>query len=91
MPDFPSSVPNRAALEMLQGSHYNDPPFATRKLASPSSYKKGGKVKKSGLALVHKGERVLSRAGQVLSSKKIQRRKKPRKRKRVRRTASPLG
>jgi len=28
--------------------------------ASPSSYKKGGKVKKTGVARVHKGETVLT-------------------------------
>lgn len=28
--------------------------------ASPGSYKKGGKVKRSGMAKVHKGERVLT-------------------------------
>lgn len=36
--------------------------MAAHILAEPSSFKKGGKVKKSGLALVHKGERIL-RAG----------------------------
>jgi hypothetical protein len=29
-------------------------------IADPSAYKKGGKVKKTGVALVHKGERVLT-------------------------------
>jgi hypothetical protein len=32
------------------------------KPAQPSSYKKGGKVKKTGTALVHKGEVVLTKA-----------------------------
>jgi len=29
--------------------------------ATPSSFKKGGKVKKSGMAMVHRGERVLTK------------------------------
>jgi hypothetical protein len=41
-----------------------------RSLASPSEYSKGGKVKKSGWAKVHKGERVLSRrAAHILGGK----------------------
>lgn len=32
--------------------------------ASPSSFKKGGKVKKTGMAKVHKGERVLTKKQQ---------------------------
>jgi len=32
--------------------------------ADPPSYKKGGKVKKTGLALVHKGEKVLTKKQQ---------------------------
>lgn len=32
------------------------------KPASPKTYKKGGKVKKTGIALVHKGEEVLTKA-----------------------------
>lgn len=31
-------------------------------LADPSSFKRGGKVRKTGRALVHKGERVLTKA-----------------------------
>ena len=38
--------------------------------ASPSSYKKGGKVKKTGKALVHKGEVVLT-ASKVKMLKKL--------------------
>lgn len=30
--------------------------------ASPESYKRGGKVRKTGMAKVHKGERVLTKA-----------------------------
>lgn len=33
-------------------------------MASPPSFKKGGTVKKSGLAMVHKGEKVLTKAQQ---------------------------
>jgi len=46
-----------------------------RRLARPSEYSKGGKVKRTGWAKVHKGERIL-RAAQVLGRK---RRKKKRK------------
>lgn len=40
--------------------------------AQPSSYKKGGKVKKTGMAKVHKGERVLTKA----QTKKLEKSKK---------------
>lgn len=46
------------------------------RLARPSSYRLGGRVRKSGLALLHKGERVLSRGARVLGSK---RRRKPKR------------
>ncbi len=36
--------------------------LAREKGASPPSFAKGGKVKKTGLAKVHKGERVLTKA-----------------------------
>ena len=32
-----------------------------RLMATPEEFKKGGKVKKTGMALVHKGERVLTK------------------------------
>lgn len=81
MPDFPSRGTNRAALQMLQGSRYNEPGDAARaahRLAEPSSFKRGGKVKKSGLALVHKGERIL-RAGQVLGKRRKRKARKARR------------
>lgn len=34
---------------------------STTKMASPKSFKRGGLVKKSGMAMLHKGERVLNR------------------------------
>jgi hypothetical protein len=49
------------------------------RLAKPASYKKGGKVKKSGWALVHKGEKIIS-AARVLG----------RRRKKARRKRNPL-
>ena len=40
-------------------------------VANPSSYSKGGKVRKAGLALVHKGEKVLTgKESKKLGSKK---------------------
>lgn len=39
-------------------------------LAKPSSYKKGGKVQKTGMALVHKGEKVLTKAQAKKAAKK---------------------
>jgi hypothetical protein len=47
--------------------------------ARPGSYKRGGKVKKSGLALLHKGERVLTRrAAKVLAKRSRKKRKQTR-------------
>lgn len=36
------------------------PPQSGMPMASPPAFKKGGKVKKTGMALVHKGEKVLT-------------------------------
>jgi len=47
-----------------------------KRLANPGSYKKGGKVKKTGMALVHKGEVVLT-AKQAAKAKKPMVAKKP--------------
>lgn len=55
-------LPKRPAITRL-------PPEAPA--AYPTSYKKGGKVKKTGLALVHKGERVLTKKQASKSGKKI--------------------
>lgn len=43
---------------------------ATQAVASPASYAKGGKVKRTGIAKVHKGEVVLT-ASKVKALKKI--------------------
>ena len=43
---------------------------AASSLASPASFAKGGAVKKTGLAKVHKGERVLT-AKQVAAMKRM--------------------
>lgn len=40
------------------GAPRPSPRFGDMRLASPSSFKKGGKVKKTGWAKVHKGERI---------------------------------
>jgi len=80
MPDFPSDVPNRAAVQSLSGLRYTEPPDtakAAHRLARPSAYKKGGKVKRSGWAKVHKGERIL-RAKQVLGGKRRKPKRKTR-------------
>jgi hypothetical protein len=37
------------------------PPVQNQPAAQPNSYKKGGKVRKTGVAKVHKGERVLTK------------------------------
>lgn len=53
-------------------------PTNPAKMASPSGFKKGGKVKKSGMAKVHKGELVLTAReakGRTKSSKKTPRKK----------------
>ncbi len=49
------------------------------KMASPKSFKKGGKVKKSGYARVHKDEVVLT-AGQAKGRRKSGKKKAARKR-----------
>lgn len=38
---------------------------AKARLASPKKFAKGGMVKRTGMALVHKGERVLTKAQQL--------------------------
>jgi hypothetical protein len=43
--------------------------------AVPSSYKKGGRVKKTGLAKVHKGEKILTVAQQKVAGIKKGKRK----------------
>lgn len=48
----------RRADEAMRGKRDNKKPAP---MASPSSFKSGGLVKKSGFAKVHKGERVLTR------------------------------
>lgn len=53
---------------------------APRRLARPESFKKGGTVKKTGWALVHKGERVLTMRAAAVLATKIRRRKRKRKR-----------
>lgn len=49
---------------------------ADPQLAEPSSYKRGGKVKKSGMAMVHKGECVLTKK----QAENLERKKSARKR-----------
>ncbi len=50
-------------------------------LAVPSDYSKGGVVKKTGWAKVHKGERIRARsAAQILGGKGKKTNKRPRKR-----------
>jgi hypothetical protein len=46
-------------------------------LAVPSDYSKGGVVKKSGWAKVHKGERILPLAAQILGGKGKKTNKRP--------------
>lgn len=59
-------------------------PAATNptKMASPSGFKKGGKVKKTGLARVHKGELVLT-AREAKSCNKKSSKNKSESRKRI--------
>jgi hypothetical protein len=45
-------------------SFQEERPQKKKKTASPNSYKRGGKVRKTGMAKVHKGERVLTKAQQ---------------------------
>jgi hypothetical protein len=52
------------AQQMTQGSVPPEPAMKQMPMAQPSSFKKGGKVKKTGMALVHKGEKVLTKKQQ---------------------------
>jgi hypothetical protein len=52
------------------GRALNEQAVSAAGMASPASYAKGGKVRKTGLAKVHKGERVLTK-GQAGLLKKI--------------------
>lgn len=40
------------------------PPIPPEMMAEPRAFKKGGEVKKTGMALVHKGEKVLTKSQQ---------------------------
>jgi hypothetical protein len=48
-------------------------------LSRPSSYKKGGVVKKTGLAKVHKGEVILTKSKAKTLKLKLRKKKKPAK------------
>jgi hypothetical protein len=63
-----------------QVPHQGFSPAQKALLAQPTSFKKGGKVKKSGWAKVHKGEKVITAAGRVMGGrkKKARRKKHPR-------------
>ena len=50
-----------AIMEKIKKGSITAPYEGYEKKADPSSYKKGGVVKKSGMAKVHKGERVLTK------------------------------
>jgi hypothetical protein len=49
---------------------------AGKRMMGMDTYKKGGKVKKTGLALVHKGERVLTKKQQAKLKKRLKKSKK---------------
>ena len=85
MADRVAEPKNLDILRMLSTSHRTEPSETTKEairyaLAQPSSYKKGGRVRKSGWALVHKGERVIRRGARALGAG---RRKKAKSKKRV--------
>jgi hypothetical protein len=42
-------------------SRTSDPGLTERQMAKPDSYRRGGKVRKGGMARLHKGERVLTK------------------------------
>jgi len=48
-----------------------------QRMAHPSSYKRGGTVKRGGWAKVHKGEKVLTRRASAVLGKTRRRRRKP--------------
>lgn len=60
-----------AAQEGMQRAITQRDPEAERQMAEPSSYRRGGKVRKSGRAMVHKGERILTRAQQMKLKKRL--------------------
>ena len=53
-----------AAMPAAPRGPMGPPAGAGMGMASPPAFKKGGKVKKTGMALVHKGEKVLTKAQQ---------------------------
>lgn len=48
-----------------------DPGLSERQMAKPESYRRGGKVRKGGLARVHKGEVVLTKGRAKKLRKKL--------------------
>jgi hypothetical protein len=55
--------PGRYTMGKTEANFANARPYASgyATKSKPGSYKKGGKVKKTGIAKVHKGERVLTK------------------------------
>ena len=67
----------KAAGQSLQESGRDESDSAASDRITPVSYKRGGKTRKTGMALLHKGERVIPR-GKVKKVEKMMRKKKMR-------------
>lgn len=66
--------------EPMQGKPEREPigrPIERLPLAEPMKFKKGGKVKKTGWAVVHKGERVIPAAARAMGGPKKRNKKTP--------------
>ena len=67
----------RSAGSSLSSSGQDEMDRASSMSITPSQYKRGGKVRKTGGAIVHKGERVIPK-GKVKRVEKMMRKKKMR-------------
>ena len=52
---------SQEASQRAMTAREEDPGLEQRQMAQPSSYRRGGKVRKSGMAKVHRGEVVLTK------------------------------
>ena len=70
-----AKIPRGTEVRDSQVPHQEFYPQQKALLAQPSSFNRGGKVKKTGWAKVHKGEKITA-AGRVMGGKKRKARRK---------------
>jgi hypothetical protein len=64
VPRAKKTIPKMPKPRMKQAIPEATISIPTNALAEPAMYKCGGKVKKTGMAMVHKGEKVMTKAQQ---------------------------